>query len=120
MLVTGVDQPGRADPGDEHDHIAPLQALAPLLKESPMAGHILPWTPQSAGEGCIYHRGMEIWDQIPGCLFYVYPSRVKLVQKFLPPGPVDGSRSLLQVPVLTAVLLPARLPGDGFPHQDKV
>lgn len=84
-----------------------------------MAGHVLPWT-QSTNQGCIYHKGVEIWSQITGYLFYVYPSRVKLVQKFLPPGPVDGSRSLLQVPVFTAVLLPAQLLRDGFPHQDQV
>lgn len=45
---------------------------------------------------------------------------MKLVQKLLPPGPVGGGRSLLQAPILTAVLLPTQLPGDGLPHQDKV
>lgn len=45
---------------------------------------------------------------------------MKLIPKLLPPGPVDGGRSLLQVPVLAAVLLPAQLIGNSFPHQDKV
>lgn len=47
-----------------------------------MAGHILPWIQQSTNQGCIYHKGVEIWSQVSGYLFYVYPSRVKLVQKF--------------------------------------
>lgn len=45
---------------------------------------------------------------------------MKIVQKLLPPGLVDGGRSFLQAPVLMAVLLPTQLPRKSFPHQDKV
>lgn len=47
-VCAGVDQPGRAVPGDEI--------------EAPMAGHILPCIQQFTNQGCIYHRGIEIWS----------------------------------------------------------